>query len=102
MREANKKPGIVRTETLETTAYEWIELDEPARTAIITVAKSQIVRECQFVASLGACLAIILTAVFGGLSYYFSGNYPASQAVVLPAIAGICGMIILTYAYHRP
>jgi len=98
--EARKKPGLIRTQMVAEATY--IELDAPTIAAIRGVVKEMVVREFQFVASFGACLAITLIAVFSGISHYLSGNYQVGQSLALPAIAGICGIAILAYAYHKP
>jgi len=71
----------------------FIELDEPTMTAVRKEVKSLFIRESSFLVGLAACLAVMLS----GLSYYFSSNYQMGQSLVLPAIAGICGIMILTY-----
>jgi hypothetical protein len=68
-----------------------VELDEPTVKAVRKEVKSLFLHEFQFLVGLGACLAVTLS----GLSYYFSTNYQMGQS--LPAIAGICGIMILTY-----
>jgi len=69
----------------------FVELDESTVKAVRKEVKSLFLRESQFLVGLGACLTVALS----GLSYYFSTNYQMGQS--LPAIAGICGIMILTY-----
>ena len=69
----------------------FVELDESTVKAVRKEVKSLFLRESQFLLGLGACLAVTLS----GLSYYFSTNYQMVQS--LPAIAGICRTVILTY-----
>ena len=74
----------------------FVELDEPTVTAIRNEVKS-LFHEFEFLVVLGACLAVTLTAALSSISYYLSGNYQMSQSLGLPVIAGMCGMMILTY-----
>jgi len=69
----------------------FVELDESTVKAVRKEVKSLFLRESQFLLGIGACLAVTLS----GLSYYFSTNYQMGQS--LPAVAGICGIMILTY-----
>ena len=75
-------------------ATTFIELDEPTVKAVRKEVRSLFLHEFQFLVGLGACLAVTLS----GLSYYFSSNYQMNQSFGLPAIAGICAIMILTYA----
>jgi len=99
MEEDYEKPGLIEKQLVETATF--VELDDVTMAVIRRMVKEQVVRESHFLVSLGACLLVTLVSTLTSLSYYVSGNYLLSQSLWLPAMAGICGMIILTYAYQR-